>query len=290
MKKNIKKAMAAVAAMSIVACTAAVSASAADVSATGEELVKIKVQDRHFDTVEDYLAADMDGDNSNGVQLTVNIDMEKNAGVTAYEFGVKVAEPLTYVDNIESDDITVPRLSPSSADTRPNGAGETTSWYTWGASAPNTKTGVIMQIIVTCPADAKAGDSWPVEYREEGTKLNIFQDVVTQPHADYVADGTFTGLGGIIDIAEEMTEPPTDEPTPEPVTETPPTETMPITDEPTSGPATSAPGTKPATSAPATSSTSSPATGTTDVLPIVGVAAAVAVLGGVAIVSKKKND
>lgn len=291
MKKNIKKAMAAVAAMSLVACTAAVSASAADA------LVQIKIQDRHFDSVEEYLKADLDGDNSNGVQLAVNIDMEKNAGLTAYEFGVKVSKPLSYVDNIDSEDIAVPRLSPASADTRANDAGETTSWYTWGASAPNTKTGVIMQIIVTCPADAKAGDSWTVSYREQGTKLNIFQDVVSQPHVDYVADGTFAGLDGIISIAEEETDEP-DLPTDEPATDPTTDDVQPETDAPTNAPATSAPatnaattagGTGAATTAPATS-TSSPATGTTDVLPIVGVAAAVAVLGGVAIVSKKKND
>nr|MDE5564480.1 NPXTG-anchored protein [Oscillospiraceae bacterium] len=34
----------------------------------------------------------------------------------------------------------------------------------------------------------------------------------------------------------------------------------------------------------------SPKTGATDVLPIAGAAAAVAVLGGVALVAKKKND
>ncbi len=125
-------------------------------------------------------------------------------------------------------------------------------------------------VTVTVESTAKAGDV----YNLVGTPLN------TEGVDRSDLNGTSAAVsGGSIVIVEDPTEAPTDAPTDAP-TEAP-TDAPVATPTPTTAPAPTA------TSTTKPSSSSSPKTG--DALPIAGVAVAVAVIGGVALVSKKRK-
>lgn len=134
-----------------------------------------------------------------------------------------------------------------------------------GASA--TPAGALGTITVTVPETAQPGDVYTVQVDTVSLAGNDAQyaNMTTGTSYDVV------GSNGTITITEDPTEPTTEPPT-EPETTT-------TTSTPTATPTTT-------TKKPA-SSTSSPKTG--DALPVAGVAVAVAVIGGVALVAKKRK-
>lgn len=139
--------------------------------------------------------------------------------------------------------------------------------HVWIAAAwDETKTKIVSEfctVEVKVTADAQPGDSFPIVLN------NVSPSGDNGAFTSVNGDGTYTMANGSVTIAAEETQPETQAPS-----------EAPATDAPTAAP------TATATKAPA-KSTSSPKTG--DALPIAGVAAAVAVIGGVALVSKKRK-
>lgn len=289
-KMNLKKAFAGVAALSLVACTAAIGASAAE----GDITVTIGHQD--FDTVEALKAADTDTATA-GYQIPIYVELTKNAGISAFEFGVAADNGAVFAFDDENDELEG-KLCPDGIAPRVGEKTDAKGWLAFAATKTVSKTGKIVMMVVTVPETAKAGDVYNLTYlKQSNERTEKWADVTGAEAVNYVESSSVASVDGWIKIAAAPATDTTPATDPVPATDTTPATADPATDP---APATSAPATNaPATSAPATgtsasttgtSSTSSPQTGTTDVLPIVGVAAAVAVLGGVAIVSKKKND
>lgn len=198
------------------------------------------------------------------------------------------------------------------------------TWMTFAVADTDETLENFVMLLVKVPEDAKSGDTYAIDYAEVGAggaSKNIFQVKENGTTTDYVNLNDFTGSDGFIKIEGETSV--TSETT-STSTETTMAKTTEITETITSPSTTEAETTiaessststsmitskltPPITSVPAivstttsnttTSSTtstvnkngSSPKTGSSDVLPIAGVGAAVAVLGGIALVAKKKN-
>ncbi|MBE6850409.1 MAG: hypothetical protein E7504_01500 [Ruminococcus sp.] len=279
---NFKKVMAAVAAMSLVACAAAIPASASADGATVEiQQVEVDVKD---------LAKD------GGNVIPVAITLTENKGINAFAFGVDVDDACEF-----EMDYDVQTMMMTIEGAKSEVETENFAWINGASTRTYSKTDVvIIGLTVTIPKDAKVGDVFELNYADvdlEG-KDHIWGDTTTK--ADYVADKTADAVDGWIKIVgEEETTPDTTpettpdttpETTPDTTPETTPDTTPETTPDTTPDTTTTTTTTTTGTSTSTTPGTGSPATGTTDVLPIVGVAAAAAILGGVAIVAKKKED
>ncbi len=263
---NFKKVMAAVAAMSLVACAAAIPASA---SADG---VTVEIQQVEVDVKD--LAKD------GGNVIPVAITLTENKGINAFAFGVDVDDACEFEMDYDAQTMMMSvEGAKSEVET------ENFVWINGANARTYSKTDVvIIGLTVTIPKDAKIGDVFELNYAEvdlEG-KDHIWGDTTTK--ADYVAAKTADAVDGWIKIVGEP------ETTPDTTPETTPDTTPETTPDTTPDTTTTTTTTTTGTSTSTTPGTGSPATGTTDVLPIVGVAAAAAILGGVAIVAKKKED
>ena len=243
MKTTLKKTMAALSAAAVVAASAAVMAvpaSAADQAISAGTVTM---------TLSELKAANYE----------VTVPISASADLCAVDFGMKLADGLTYVDAGSS-------TKASAAAAHANGF----VWmpYSFGsADMSNIKAGQIAYLTVTVTEEAKAGDEYAITITNENAK-GVH---TTAGHFD--ADGKmitdeFAPVAGAIIITEDPTEAPTTT---------------------TAAPATTAATTAKVATATTkkAASTSSPKTG--DALPVAGVAVAVAVIGGVALVSKKRK-
>ena len=243
MKTTLKKTMAALSAAAVVAASAAVMAvpaSAADQAISAGTVTM---------TLSELKAANYE----------VTVPISASADLCAVDFGMKLADGLTYVDAGSS-------TKASAAAAHANGF----VWmpYSFGsADMSNIKAGQIAYLTVTVTEEAKAGDEYAITITNENAK-GVH---TTAGHFD--ADGKmitdeFAPVAGAIVITEDPTEAPTTT---------------------TAAPATTAATTAKVATATTkkAASTSSPKTG--DALPVAGVAVAVAVIGGVALVSKKRK-
>lgn len=256
MKTTLKKTMAALSAAAVVAASAAVMAvpaSAADQTITAGTVTL---------TLSELKAANYE----------VTVPVSASADLSAVDFGMKLADGLTYVDAGSS-------TKASAAAAHANGF----VWmpYSYGsADMSNIKAGQIAYLTVTVTEDAKAGDEFAITVTNENAK-GVH---TTAGHFD--ADGKlvtdeFTPVAGAIIIAEDPTEAPT-------TTTEAPTTTEAEATTTAAAKTTAATTAKVATATTKkATSTSSPKTG--DALPVAGVAVAVAVIGGVALVSKKRK-
>ncbi len=276
---NFKKVMAAVAAMSLVACAAVIPASASAEGATVEiEQVTLKVEELSKD---------------GPTVVPITITLTENAGINAFAFGVDVDTDCQF-----ELDYDVQEMMMTVEGSKSKVEGKNFAWINGAHARTYSKSDVvILGLNVTIPADAKPGDVFEINYADvdlEG-KNHIWSD--TTAGKDYVAAKTADAVNGWIKIEEVATtettttttetETTTTTTTTETETETTTTTTSTETETTTT---TTTTGTGDGGTTTTTPGTGSPATGTTDVLPIVGVAAAAAILGGVAIVSKKKED
>lgn len=253
MKTTLKKTMAALSAAAVVAASAAVMAvpaSAADQAISAGTVTM---------TLSELKAANYE----------VTVPISASADLCAVDFGMKLADGLTYVDAGSS-------TKASAAAAHANGF----VWmpYSFGsADMSNIKAGQIAYLTVTVTEDAKAGDEYAITITNENAK-GVH---TTAGHFD--ADGKmitdeFAPVAGAIIITEDAT---TTTAAPTTTTAAPATTTA-------AAKTTAATTAKVATATTKkAASTSSPKTG--DALPVAGVAVAVAVIGGVALVSKKRK-
>lgn len=350
MKKiNVKKLVASMAALSAVACMAAIPASAADHNyATSSKKAAIVV-DQVKVTTDELKAANN--------QVPVIVKMNPNPSVNTLEFGIsckfdyKVLSP----DDIDADEPTsainlptapadkkIKFLGEMQYNTEKNGENNF-SWLTWANTKGKTNEGVVV-LLVTVPEGTGAG-KYAVNYEKAGMSNNPNIVVLNEDGSDkvdYVESDQFEGISGWIEIVpSETTTASTTTTTTTSTTTTTTTESTTTSSTSTSTTTSttttvSQTTTKPTTSTTATTTTvattrptnvttpkaynpnlnphrdeyytqttpkavpaatargggegTSPKTGASDVLPIAGAAAAVAVLGGVALVAKKKND
>ncbi|MBR2913039.1 MAG: hypothetical protein IKC40_03870 [Oscillospiraceae bacterium] len=262
---NFKKIMAAVAAMSLVACAAAIPASASAEGAT------VEIQ---------QVTLTLDELKAMNYEVPINIVLTENAGINAFAFGVGVEEGCSFTVDMDVQEVMMAVEAAKSSDAE----------FAWvnGANARTYKKSdmIICGIVVKVPETAAAGDQFDITYaaQDQEGKKHIWGDTTTK--ADYVAAGSADAVDGWIKITGVPTTEATT--TTEETTTTTESETTTTTESSETTTTTTTTGTGTATST--TPGTGSPATGTTDVLPIVGVAAAAAILGGVAIVAKKKED
>ena len=277
---NFKKIMAAVAAMSLVACAAAIPASASAEGATVEI---------------DQVTLTLDELKAMNYEVPINIVLTENAGINAFAFGVGVEEGCSFTVDMDVQEVMMAVEAAKSSDAE----------FAWvnGANARTYKKSdmIICGIVVKVPETAKGGDQFDITYaaQDQEGKKHIWGDTTTK--ADYVAAGSADAVDGWIKIADPITETTESETTTtESETTTTESETTTTTTESETTTTTTESETETTTTTTSTHThdggttttpgTGSPATGTTDVLPIVGVAAAAAILGGVAIVAKKKED
>ena len=246
MKTTLKKTMAALSAAAVVAASAAVMAipaSAADQAISAGTVTL---------TLSELKAANY--------QVTVPISA--TAELSAVDFGMKLADGLTYVKAKSTTDA-------SAAAAHANGF----VWmpYSFGsADMSNIPAGQIAELTVTVTDAAKAGDEYAITITNENAKGVHTTAGHFDANGKLVTD-EFTPVAGAIIITEDPTEAPTEAPT---------TTAAPATTAATTAKVATATTKKAA-------STSSPKTG--DALPVAGVAVAVAVIGGVALVSKKRK-
>ena len=199
------------------------------------------------------------------------------------------------------------------------------TWMTYAAADTDETLENFVMLLVKVPEDAKSGDTYVIDYAEVGAggaSKNIFQVKENGTTTDYVKLNDFTVSDGFIKIegetstTSETTSTSTSTETTTVETTTKATETTSTTEVETTAVESTSTSTsittsklaQPITSVPAIVSTttsnttisssttstvnrngSTPKTGSSDVLPIAGVGAAVAVLGGIALVAKKKD-
>ena len=275
---NFKKIMAAVAAMSLVACAAAIPASASAEGATVEI-------DQVTLTLDELKAANY--------EVTIEVTLTENAGINAFAFGINVDDRCQFIADCEEREVTMAVEAAKSSDAN----------FVWvnGANASTYKKSdkIITILTVTVPTDAKPGDVFELNYadKDQEGKKHIWSDTTTK--VDYVAAGSADAVDGWIKIdgpvettttESETTTTESETTTTESETTTTESETTTTSTESETTTTTSTHTHDGGTTTTTTAGPGSPATGTTDVLPIVGVAAAAAILGGVAIVAKKKED
>ncbi len=271
-KMSFKKVMAAVAAMSLAACAAAIPASAASNGVT------IAIDQKTM-TVEELAAANY--------TVPIFVRIEENAGVNAVEFGVEVDDRCTFTV-VNNPIAAMQQAGEMIAWTMTFETNGQLTWQTWANATVDTTTGFgIVAYMVTVPeAEAVPGAKFDITYVEEASKLNIWNNGID--NVNHVAAGTVDWTDGFIELEGETTTT-TEETTTTTEETTTTTEETTTTTEETTTTTTEATTTTAATTT--TGGSGSPATAdATDILPIVGVAAAAAILGGVAIVSKKKDE
>ena len=281
---NFKKVAASVAALSIVACMAAVPTSASD---TAVELtigqIEIPVSEAKANAVID-VPIKIDAPDLTG--FTVYIDVEDSAT------GGRVKRELEF---------TNPGLKMTAKIVAPETA--TASAAAWAAADPTTldvedTENNFAVIHVTLLEDLAVGDQIDIQYMSESTTGQKCE--WTNKPNSVEASAVNGWIKVVDDEVSTTTTPAATTTTPAATTTTPAgqggTTTTPPAGEGESTTTTPAgggaggTGTTVTTVAGGNTSTSSPQTGSSDVLPIAGAAAAVAVLGGVALVAKKKND
>ncbi len=297
-KFSFKKAIAAVAAMSLVACAAAVPTSAADGIEITVDTVTL--------TLSELEAMDY--------KVPVGVAFTSNAGLMAYEFGIKVDDRCTYVAIDDDEDFDISLQSKITVMAIGNSEDGTFSWFTWASATTIDKTGYTVIIYVTVPETAEVGDFYTVDYLSATTKDHLFKD--SSLSADYVASDLVTWIDGGIEIVEdEEEEPSEDEEDPsedvdddadvvedeeeetdaeeeeveEDEEEEEEEEETEAEEEEEEVVTTATPTTVETTTVVTVVEESSPKTAGSDVLPIAGAAAAVAVLGAAAFVAKKKD-
>ena len=346
MKKiNVKKLAASLAALSAVACMAAIPASAVETPAEyGTSTKSCAVAIGQATVTLDELKA-------SNYQVPVMIKVAPNPKINILEFGI--SSPLSYTlltpDDFDEDSnpdrakqLKEMKTAPEglaltikmTANTVKNGSDNVT-WLTW-ASDTGVKTQKFAVVLVDVPKDAKEGDKFDIKYLNEGLSGNPEICALNEDadKKDYVELKDFEGIDGFVKIAGTPT--PTETTTTTTTTSTSTTTTTTTTSTSTSTTTTTSTA-KPTTTTSTTTTTTttmpvsetratpkaeprgtgilnphkdeyytqttpkaaparnnsegtSPKTGASDVLPIAGAAAAVAVLGGVALVTKKKND
>jgi hypothetical protein len=196
-KMSFKQIMAAVAAMSLAACAAAIPASAAANGVT----VAIDQKEVTVDELKDM-----------NYQVPIFVRLADNAGVNAVEFGVTVDDRCTF--SVVSDPFEA--MSQAGEMVAWGMTYETNgqlTWQTWAAAKADTKAnniGVILYM-VTVPQDAKPGDKYTIDYVKENTKLHIWSNEVD--NVDHVAAGTVDFTNGYIVIGGEVEETTTTEAT-----------------------------------------------------------------------------
>lgn len=252
MKTTLKKTMAALSAAAVVAASAAVMA--VPTSAAG---VSLTMGSKTL-TLAELKAADY--------QVTLPIGVTDS--INSVGFGVTLGEGLTYVD-LEASVKKATCLAAT------NDAGNFVFAPFAYATVPlKAVSGQIAAITVEVSKDAKAGDTFTLSIDGKDS-----DGVETSYKNGETGESGVPGSGaGTITIVEDPTEPTTEAPTTV-VTEA-------TTAAPTATPVVTT-AAKVATPTKPAKSTSSPKTG--DALPVAGVAVAVAVIGGVALVAKKRK-
>lgn len=292
---NFKKVAASVAALSIVACMAAVPTSASD-SAIELKIGKIEVpvSEAKAGTVID-VPVRINAPDLTGFMFVFTVESSADGGALSREVVFNNAK-------IESTVLNEPKTNDAFGGT-------------WATANPTSLDSVntddegygdFMTIHVTLNQDLALGDKYMITYEAAGPSglENIWSNDEISTHYDVDSDD---GWIEVVDDTPQTTT--TEAPATTTTTEAPATTTTEAPADTTTVPAgtTTAATTADAGNASNTSastaagaggtgtttvasSTGSPQTGSSDVLPIAGAAAAVAVLGGVALVAKKKND
>lgn len=283
---NFKKVAASVAALSIVACMAAVPTSASD-TAVQLDIAKVEVhvsdatKGAEIDVPVRINAPDL-----TGFTFVFTVESSADGGALSREVVFNNAK-------IESTVLNEPKTNDAFGGT-------------WATANPTSLDSVntddegygdFMTIHVTLNQDLALGDKYMITYEAAGPSglENIWSNDEISTHYDVDSDD------GWIEVVDDTPQTTTTEAPATTTTEAPAdTTTVPAgtTTAATTADAGNASNTSASTAAGAggtgtttvASSTGSPQTGSSDVLPIAGAAAAVAVLGGVALVAKKKND
>ncbi len=181
---NFKKIMAAVAAMSLVACAAVIPASASAEGATVEI-------DQVTLTLDELKAANY--------EVTIEVTLAENAGINAFAFGINVDNRCQFIADCEERDVTMAVEAAKSKDAN----------FVWvnGANASTYKKSdkIITILTVTVPTDAKPGDVFELNYadKDQEGKKHIWADTTTK--VDYVAAGSADAVDGWIKIDGEVT-------------------------------------------------------------------------------------
>lgn len=283
---NFKKVAASVAALSIVACMAAVPTSASD---TAVELTigkkELTVSEAKGATVD--IPITINAPALTGFSIVIDVQDSAEGGRVTRDFAFDTEEN----GLLESAEIV--QRSNSSA-----------SGASWAVASPKNLKESFAVVHVTLPDDIEVGEKFEIKYMEKGPSglANVWSNDEESALYDVISDDGWIEI--IADPVDTTTTPVATTTTEAPATTTTEapadTTTVPAgtTTAATTADAGNASNTSASTAAGAggtgtttvASSTGSPQTGSSDVLPIAGAAAAVAVLGGVALVAKKKND
>ncbi|MDE6658167.1 MAG: hypothetical protein K2J88_06250, partial [Oscillospiraceae bacterium] len=195
MKKiSFKKAVAAVAAMSIVACGALPFVS---VPSAAADTIEVAI-DRKTVSIDEAKA---------GVPIYVRMN-EGHPGLKSVEFGFVVDTRCTFTIIDDSDDASeyggesLSVVMTNSTGVIPGGT-EEIAWLTWASAKANEKAKNWALIMVTVP-DPEPGEKYAISYRTEG--VNPENPNAASPHlfkdgaTNYVANGVVTAVDGWVEI------------------------------------------------------------------------------------------
>ena len=317
MKKiSFKKVMASVAALSVVSCMAAIpTAAAGEVSAKIDQVTVKLNADKTVASATTADGTDVTAyvkKSADGYQVPLYVSLVDNPGLSAVEYGIKVDDRISKWEVVTGP---ADAMDVGGKVLRWKGgiAAEIDgqrSWPAYDASVSNEGAMDILCVYVTIPeAQATPGSKFDVKHGDSTTGTDFAKEsvwkLVVNANNEYTASWTdgWVAFEGETTTSSETTTSTTTTTTTTSTTEEPTTssETSTSAVATTSSTAASTTSTAAATTATTAKTTaaggtttaapaSSPKTGSTDVLPIAGAAAAVAVLGGVALVAKKKND
>lgn len=220
MKKiNVKKLVASIAALSAVACMAAIPASAVDTPATyGESKKACAVAIGQATVTVDELKA-------SNYQVPVIIKVTPNPKISILEFGVSSELPYKFLttDDFTVDDDNNPTgkfaelkalktapaglsLSIDMASNIVEDNGKNVAWLTWAAEKGKT-TANFAVMVVDVPKDVKGGEEFDLTYLKEGLSGNpeLCANNEDGTETDYVKDGNFEGISGWIHVVGSET-------------------------------------------------------------------------------------
>ena len=120
-----------------------------------------------------------------GQRVTVPVYLSNNAGVSSYEFGIRMAAVNDHAIDPYGGDIKIPVADYKNGDL---------IWLSGATTRTVTDTGTLFTVVLTIPANAKPGDVYRIEYVSQATDSHLWYDFNSQ--TDYVAGGRVTYTSG----------------------------------------------------------------------------------------------
>ncbi len=130
---------------------------------------------------------------ANDYTVPVWVSLDKNAGITYYEWGAIVDKRCTFTADSGAEGLRFSEYFAINPD-------EYFIWNVWAATDPSTAVGNMILLNVTLPKKAKAGDHFPITYAD--ISVAETPHVWSNTEQDWAVEGTVTWTDGGIVVTE----------------------------------------------------------------------------------------